>query len=62
MIKVHNPAAGNHWKSQGLEFHVNEFGNILRQTKDSFRKQMPKISALVIGLLKNYNFVGVKFY
>ena len=62
MIKVHNPAAGNHWKSQGLEFHVNEFGNILRQTKDSFRKVMPKISALVIGLLKNYNFVGVKFY
>ena len=33
MTKVHNPAAGNHWKSQGLEFHVNEFGNIYLNLK-----------------------------
>ena len=46
ITKVHNPAAGIHLKSQGFEFHGNEFvgffvgGGIISEKRVAFSAEM----------------------
>ena len=57
VTKVHNPAAGNRWKSQGFEFQGNEFVNIF--VNDFIRISRINVhSPIVLNIFEPFLFVS----